>query len=148
MTRNRKGPRTGTGPSSEMSLLGSEDIKKIGQPAPKSKPITGGRASRQKGNRLERAVVRLLQDHGLGAERVPLSGSAGGSYSGDISVPVIGHDLIVEVKARATGFRQLYAWLESRDALIVRADRREPLIILRARLAADIAAAAEKGRTR
>jgi hypothetical protein len=33
----------------------------------------GGRASRDKGNRLERAIVRLLQDHGLGAERVPLA---------------------------------------------------------------------------
>jgi ribosome modulation factor len=27
--------------------------------------VTGGRASRQKGNRLERAIVRLLQDRGF-----------------------------------------------------------------------------------
>ena len=32
----------------------------------------GGRASREKGNRGERAVVRFLQEHGFAAERVPL----------------------------------------------------------------------------
>jgi len=31
--------------------------------------MTGGRASRDKGNRTERAIVRLLQDHGLAGER-------------------------------------------------------------------------------
>ena len=36
----------------------------------------GGRASREKGNRGERAVVRFLQARGFAAERVPLSGSA------------------------------------------------------------------------
>ncbi len=41
--------------------------------APAQEIKRGGRTSRQKGNRLERAIVRLLQDHGLGAERVPLS---------------------------------------------------------------------------
>ena len=54
----------------------------------------GGRASRAKGNRTERAVVRFLQNAGFSAERVPLSGSAGGSYFGDITVPVIGRDLV------------------------------------------------------
>src|SRR5208283_5763067 len=104
----------------------------------------GGRASRDKGNRLERAIVRLLQDHGLGAERVPLSGAVGGSYLGDLTVPVIGRDLVVEAKARADGFAQIYAWLEARDVLVVKADRRDALVILPLRLAAEIAAAAER----
>ena len=47
-------------------------------------------------------LVRFLQAHGFAAERVPLSGSAGGSYCGDITVPVIGRDLTVEVKVGAT----------------------------------------------
>jgi Holliday junction resolvase len=38
--------------------------------------VSGGRASRQKGNRTERAIVRALQDAGFAAERVPLSGAA------------------------------------------------------------------------
>lgn len=106
----------------------------------------GGRAPRQKGNRLERALVKLFQDHGLGAERVPLSGAAGGSYLGDLTVPVIGRDLVVEAKARANSFSRLYAWLEGRDILVVKADRREALVILPLKLATDIAAAAEQSK--
>jgi Holliday junction resolvase len=104
----------------------------------------GGRASRQKGNRLERGIVRLLQDHGLAAERIPLSGSAGGSYAGDLTVPFLGRDLVVEVKASANGFARLYSWLEDRDALVIKADRRHALVILPLRLAAEIAIAAER----
>lgn len=106
--------------------------------------MPGGRASRQKGNRVERAIVRALQDAGLGAERVPLSGSAGGSYLGDLTVPVIGRDLVVEVKARAGGFVELYRWLDDRDVLVVKADRREPLVVLPLSLATEIAMAAEQ----
>jgi Holliday junction resolvase len=49
--------------------------------------MTGGRASRDKGNRTERAIVRLLQERGFAAERVPLSGAARGRFGGDVSVP-------------------------------------------------------------
>jgi hypothetical protein len=106
----------------------------------------GGRASRQKGDRFERAIVRLLQDHALGAERVPLSGSAGGSYLGDLTVPILGRDLVVEAKARAKGFTQIYSWLQGRDALVIRADRRDALVVLPLRLAVEIAIAAERRR--
>lgn len=104
--------------------------------------MSGGRASRDKGNRAERAIVRYLQDRGFAAERVPLSGSAGGSYLGDVTIPILGVDRVVEVKVRANGFNQLYGWLEERDLLIVRADRKEPLVVLPLRLAAEIAAKA------
>ncbi len=106
----------------------------------------GGRRSRDKGNRVERAIVRALQDAGFGAERVPLSGSAGGSYTGDLTVPLLGRDLVVEVKARADGFREMYAWLDGRDVLVLKADRREALVVLPLRLATQIATAAERGK--
>jgi Holliday junction resolvase len=93
----------------------------------------GGRKSRNKGNRTERAIVRFFQDRGFAAERVPLSGAAAGSYLGDLTVPLLGADLVVEVKCLADGFRELYAWLNDRDLLVV-----VPL-----RLAAEIAAKAE-----
>ena len=102
----------------------------------------GGRASRDKGNRAERAIVKFLQDRGFAAERVPLSGSAGGSYLGDLTVPILNVDRVVEVKCRADGFRELYRCLVDRDILIVRADRSEPLVILPLKLAAEIAAKA------
>jgi len=101
--------------------------------------MSGGKASRYKGNRAERAIVRYLQDHGFAAERVPLSGSAGGSYFGDLIVPVLNVDRVVEVKVRANGFRELYRWLIDRDILIVRADRSEPLVVVPLKLAAEIA---------
>lgn len=108
--------------------------------------MNGGRSPRQKGNRAERALVRYLQDRGFAAERVPLSGSAGGKYAGDLSVPLLGIDRCVEVKVRGAGFGQLYAWLIDRDFLIVRADRAEPLVVIPLRLATEIALTAEKNK--
>jgi Holliday junction resolvase len=108
--------------------------------------MTGGRASRQKGNRTERAIVRLLQERGFAAERVPLSGAARGRFGGDVSMPVLCIDRRIEVKCRGSGFRQLYAWLDGADLLIIRADRRELLVVIPLNLAAEIAAVAERSR--
>jgi hypothetical protein len=74
--------------------------------------------------------------------RVPLSGAVDGRFAGDIVLPLLGRDLCVEVKARADGFRKLYAWLDGRDALVLKADRQEPLVVVRLSLAAEIANAA------
>ena len=54
-------------------------------------------------------------------------------------LPLLDRDLRIEVKARADGFRELYSWLNNRDVLIVKADRQEPLVIVRLSLAAEIA---------
>jgi Holliday junction resolvase len=108
--------------------------------------MTGGRSPRQKGNRVERAIVRLLQDAGFAAERIRLSGSAGGSFAGDITIPLLNVDRTAEVKARATGFQQIYRWLDGNDLLIVKADRAEPIVIIPLRLAAEIATAAKRNK--
>ena len=76
-----------------------------------------GRRSRDKGGRVERSIVRAL----------------------DVVLPLLGRDLCLEVKARADGFREMYGWLEDRDVLIVKADRQEPLVVVRLSLAAEIA---------
>jgi hypothetical protein len=57
----------------------------------------------------------------------------------DIVLSLIGRDLCVEVKVRADGFRELYSWVNERDVLIVKADRQEPLVVVRLSLAAEIA---------
>ena len=54
-------------------------------------------------------------------------------------MPLMGRDLCLEVKARADGFRELYGWLVDRDVLIVKADRQEPLVVVRLSLAGEIA---------
>lgn len=105
-----------------------------------------GKASRDKGSREERALVRYLQGRGRAAERVPLSGAAGGRFAADLSVPVMGDDWRVEVKVRARDFVRLYAWLADNRALIVRADRHRPLVILPLDAALDILDAAEQAR--
>lgn len=81
-----------------------------------------GLASRQKGARREREFAALVE-----GERVPLSGAAGGSFAGDVLA--LG-GLRFEVKARADGFRTLYAWLDGADALALKADRRPWLVVL------------------
>jgi hypothetical protein len=108
--------------------------------------MTGGRAPRQKGNRTERAIVRLLQERGLTAERVPLSGAARGRFGGDVSVPVLGVDRRIEVKCRHGGFRELYKWLAGADFLIVRADRRELLVVAPLKFAIEVVTMAESSR--
>lgn len=97
-----------------------------------------GRRSRSKSARTEGSIVNALQANGIAAVRGPLSRAAGGCFEGNI-VPLMGRDLCVEVKARADGFRELYCWLDQGDVLIVKADRREPLVVVRLSLAAEIA---------
>jgi len=82
----------------------------------------GGKAPRRKGNAGEREIAKLL-----GGQRIPLSGAAGGRFTGDVVVPVLG---VGEVKRRKNGFKQLYAWLDGNDFVAVRADRQEWLIVL------------------
>lgn len=88
-----------------------------------------GRSAKQKGYRIEREMVALHLDMGLEAERVPLSGAAGGSYTGDL---VIAKTWRAEVKARkgGAGFKVIEGWLGDNDLLFLRRDRAEPLALL------------------
>lgn len=84
--------------------------------------MAGGKRPRRKGTDAEREFARLV-----GGRRVPLSGSIGGDFAGDVEWPGVGRG---EVKRRAQGFKQLYDWLEGRDFLALRADRKEWLVVL------------------
>ncbi len=102
-----------------------------------------GKASRDKGARGERLFVRLLQDAGIAAERIPLSGAAGGSFTGDITVPVLGIDRKFECKLRAEGFKEIYKWLHGNFGLFIKADRMAPLAVVRVSDLVDILITAE-----
>lgn len=82
-----------------------------------------------KGTRIEREIVQRHMSADISAERVPLSGAAGGSYTGDV---VIGNRYRAEVKARAqgTGFVQLERWLGENDLLFLRRDRKDPMVVM------------------
>ena len=76
---------------------------------------------------------------------MPLSGAAGGQWSCDIHVPLLGRTRRIEVKTRGDGFKQLYAWIAGADLLIVKADRRDPLAVLPLALVVELMLAAERG---
>jgi len=93
-----------------------------------------GMRSRRKGARVEREVVALLREAGIPAERVPLSGAAGGSFTGDV---VIADRWRAEVKARKSGdgFKTLAGWLGSNDLLVLKQNHADPIVVFPWRLA-------------
>jgi hypothetical protein len=90
-------------------------------------------ASRQKGDRRERQIAhRLSAVRGVIAERVPLSGAANGSFSGDLLLSIGSTKMRAEVKARSTaaGFRTVLGWLGNNDLLVLVPDRRDPYVLM------------------
>lgn len=87
--------------------------------------------SKRKGSGFEREIVKLLQEAGIAAERVPLSGAVkGGSFEGDIDFPVRNIDRKGECKRRRR-FATLYGWLGANFCLFLREDNNEPLVVMR-----------------
>ncbi|WP_025886518.1 putative PDDEXK endonuclease [Asaia prunellae] len=96
-----------------------------------------GKASRDKGARVERKIVALHTEAGVRAERVPLSGAMKfrNTASTDVDVYARGPDgapFVCEVKARANGegFATLERWLGQADALFLVRDRQQPMVVL------------------
>ena len=97
--------------------------------------MTAGSAPRRKGDRIERELVHLHKALGVDAQRVPLSGAAGGRFSGDVDIYPFGQDegaLVSEVKARSNGagFATIERWLGDNDLLFLRRDRADPMVVL------------------
>jgi len=89
-----------------------------------------GRYSRNKGAQFERDIVNDCRRRGLAAERIPLSGAMGGSFGGDVRLTICDRTLKIECKILANGFKFLYDKLSGNDALVIRADRKDPLIVM------------------
>ena len=89
-----------------------------------------GKMQRDKGAREERAIVNYWQHFGYAAERVPLSGAAGGSFKGDVTIPFLNKDNVFEAKLRGNGFRQIYDWLDDNYGLFIRADCKPRLVVI------------------
>jgi len=90
--------------------------------------------SRRKGARVENDIANAIQRHGIPARK------RSGMYirGHDLDVQVRGRTLRAEVKSRAQGFGTVYRWLEGRDVLIVKADRKSALVVLPLDLAAQL----------
>ena len=97
--------------------------------------MSGGKKSREKGDRYERKLVEMHRELGIAAERVPLSGSLGGSFVGDVRIGPLCVEcdpVTAEVKARqnGSGFRQLRKWLGKHGFLFLFQDRELPLVVM------------------
>ncbi len=104
-------------------------------------PLTmSGARPRRKGDRIERELVERHRALGFHAERYPLSGASRFRGSGhDLDVYAFGREeapLVAEVKARknGAGFTTLETWLGEFDALFLRRNHGEPLVVLPWRL--------------
>jgi len=100
-----------------------------------------GKRNRQKGDRVEREIVKMHTNIGVDAERVPLSGAQGGSFGGDIILSPTYIDLAEregrstlqwkgEVKSRKTGFKLLERWLDGVNLLFLKPPRVPPLVVM------------------
>jgi hypothetical protein len=97
--------------------------------------VSGAR-HRRVGNACEREIVDRHGPIGIKAERYPLSGASRFRGSGhDIDIYAFGTDaapLVAEVKKRkgGAGFTQLERWLGEYDALFLRRNHADPMVVL------------------
>jgi len=97
--------------------------------------MSGARHHR-KGDRIERELVERHKAIGIAAERYPLSGATRFRNSGhDVDIYPFGREeapLVAESKARKNGggFVQLEKWLGEYDALFLRRNNADPLVLL------------------
>jgi Holliday junction resolvase len=95
-----------------------------------------GRAHRQKGDRIEREIVERHGVMGIHAERYPLSGASRFRGSGhDVDIYLFGAGeapIKAEVKGRknGAGFVTLENWIGEYDALFLRKDRTDPMVLI------------------
>jgi Holliday junction resolvase len=95
-----------------------------------------GARHRRKGDRCEREIVERHCALGIKAERYPLSGASRFRGSGhDVDLYLFGTEeapAVCEVKARKDGggFVQLEKWLGENDALFLRRNHADPMIVL------------------
>ena len=99
--------------------------------------MAGGRAPYQKGYRLETSVRKYLQERGLECHRVALSGA--GPEKGDICMKTgWGQTLRIECKSRKSLARWIVEALGDHDAVILKQDRGETLVMIRLPLFGDL----------
>ncbi|MCP4700705.1 MAG: hypothetical protein GY862_28200 [Gammaproteobacteria bacterium] len=92
-----------------------------------------GKASRDKGARVEREMVHAHKDAGVHSERYDARrGQFGATRSYDIDVYKAGRDapLCGEIKARKNGegFVTLETWLGENDFLLLKRNNKQPMV--------------------
>ena len=97
--------------------------------------------NKSKGSYHERKITELFNSIGIPAKRVPLSGSLGGEWSGDIHLTLDGRHLVTEVKYRdKSGFPSPFTVLDNRDLAIYKRKTGKPqtIVVMPAELFAEL----------
>ena len=87
------------------------------------------RSAKRKGTRLEQEVVKAFLDAGIPARRQPGSGIYA-DFPHDVEITPGDKRYIVECKARKSGFATLDRWRGHADLLVIKPDRKEPLVYM------------------
>lgn len=92
-----------------------------------------GRKSKSKGYRNEKSIEKTLQEGGLDAKRMPLSGGMGGDFAGDIQIKdsKMGDLVLAECKERNSGLKTIYDWLSDYPLLFLKMTRNPQLVVMR-----------------
>src|SRR5262249_6846566 len=127
--------------SKRMATAASQDVKKFEHR--NTQHVFGGLMSnfggcqhKRKGDRIAREIVDRHKVLGVRAERYPLSGASKFRGSGhDVDIYLFGRDeapAVAEVKSRkgGAGFAVLEKWLAEYDALFLRRNNADPLVIV------------------
>ena len=87
--------------------------------------------AKDKGRRFENEIADYLTEHGIHAERIPLSGSFGGKYDSDVVIGTPEQPKAkIECKYRENISKQLWEWLEGNDYLAIRRNRHKALVVM------------------
>lgn len=89
--------------------------------------------SKIRGYNVEIWLRNKHMENGISCERVPLSGSMGGKYSGDLAIPSVEAAVFrCESKARknGSGFTVIEKWMGEKDILFLKRHRQDPLVVI------------------
>jgi hypothetical protein len=88
-----------------------------------------GKSQRDKGGRVERRILKMFQDAGLQGERIGFLPWMGHARTGDLEIE--GKTFEVKARKKGAGFKTLENWLGDNHGLVLVANNKEPLIVLR-----------------
>jgi hypothetical protein len=88
-----------------------------------------GKSQRDKGGRVERRILKMFTDVGFKGERVGFLPWMGHKRQGDLEIE--GKAYEIKSRKNGAGFKTILDWLGKNYALVLVANNKEPLVVLR-----------------
>jgi len=88
-----------------------------------------GKSQRDKGARVERQILRMFTNAGFKGERVGFLPWMGHDRQGDLHIE--GKTYEIKARKKGEGFKMIETWLGDNYGLVLVANNKEPLIVLR-----------------